>query len=318
MDSSIRWVRRVVTAGVVRRLAIEGLLAFTGGFTALLALGGDPLPVVILSALATQVVLILRVAISFRANPIDQRFLAEYLERIDRLNAVPEVDVDEAIADQLRRHRLLPFGSLVSAEFDDVHVTIHRDTHEMVLALLAPGEEMPTLVTLVEDGRMLVSAATFVPPAPGLIVNVVEPGSVRSMVTEHLAMLAVLSSQSAPPVPATIHTVVEFMRAEHRGWDLLGPWIGPFIAMGGRRRPHLLTVGIDPARLWTQSSSVVDRVDLVEVSIREPLRLVAANPTAETPSSAAPSFSFGQRKSTHAALQPPPVPSQAETMTPAA
>ena len=266
MDPHLRWLRRLVVARVLERLAIESITL--GALIGAAMVWADGSPIEVGGAVAAAMVAwpTGRLGLALVTNPIGHRYLLRWTDpsagfeaASGRGPATEEVarELDDAGFRFRIRLRGRPgsdqtgVGPMASeAGADDPSPPgldlFEADGGRLVVSHSDDGEV--TVLSRLDDGRLLVTSEGFVPPVRTLVVNrIVEGGSrparrggarsdevVGPALLSHVDRLLQLRRLGVETVPTGPSTVVALSRVEWQAWQELGPFLGPLIAV----EPH--------------------------------------------------------------------------------
>ena len=104
-------------------------------------------------------------------------------------------------------------------------------------------------MSALDDGRFLSTSQKVVPVHEALVVNNVRRGNARQLLESHVDGLELLHERGVSPAPSGPETVATALALEHDAWAQLGPYYGPFLAVGSRWRPLHLLVRVRPEAL---------------------------------------------------------------------
>lgn len=288
MDPHVRWMRRFLLSKTAGRVSVEavvvGAAAGAGAFTydPSLALAA------VLGLLVAQVTAGLRLATAVLGNPIDHRYLMAWSNPAGRLRPSPDrvpenLDAAAALGEVGFEHVL---------RLDDDHpggIDVFQATSGLAVLAVADDGELTALSRLA-DGRLLVTSPGFVPPYDGVIVGRHRRAQPLELLTTHVERLEALRRAGATPVTAKPSLVLDQIRAEWQAWQELGPFIGPLVATGERRRnPLRLQFRIPDQLVWDRSRST--GLPPVQRTMEEPSPSpmpATEPPTVEAPKAVAP------------------------------
>ena len=257
MDPNVRWLRRFVLANALARVGME--TAMVGGVvaTVVLALREPVLWAVALSLLTMLVFPVVRLGSAIMLNPVDARYLAGWGDPVDDLReAGVDAPSEAALEVELSRAGFTPLTRFESAAGG---LDVYWARSGLVVAVVdragtsttdSPVDSTVDVVTRMEDGRMVVTSAGFLPPVGDTIINRCRgrqgrPPEPSELFQAHADCLAGLGRSGLRPVTSDQRLALEQLRAEWQAWQQLGPFIGPLAATGvGRRHPFRLEVEV--------------------------------------------------------------------------
>lgn len=279
MDRHVRWLRRRIVPRVLLRLTVEWIAVADIILLGLLLTGSDPLLALSWALLGGILWVIVRVGVAMVANPVNARFLTRYIDEplhVQPMASNPDDEHDFGDAGPfLERHNL---DHVVDLRSHDSFVSVHTSPDGRVLALLGPGENVPTFVSLLSDGRILVTSNQLVVPHESLIVNHDRRRDARWLVEHHVDVLEELHDSGASPMPADHGAAAQLLLIEHEAWAQLGPFLGPFLNIGTRYAPHLLTIKVPPA-LMLERTRVPGSIAL-PAATEQPVGAIPTSPQA--------------------------------------
>lgn len=268
MDLHILWLRRFVIGRVLVRLVAESTaLAF--GVGAVLAVSGvDWLGVVAVSLLTAPIHVVFRVGTAITSNPLDHRFLMAWRDQSSALEPMPEAGRDTQPHDRiLAGIGLEPLARL--GINDGVATTVayevYRSPSKLVLVTVEAESGLTMALSRMTDDRILVTCEDFTPPGVEVLVNTApkvgedDPNAIADLVMHHVGRLDELKNMGLLSVPAGPELVAEQVRLEWRGWQFIGPFVGPLLAIDQRRIPHLLRVQPPRHELWERGLATETR-----------------------------------------------------------
>lgn len=258
MDPHLRWLRRLVIARTAERLATEAVAVGVAIALGAVALDWHPADVVTMGFVATTATAILRLALAVATNPVNHRYLLRWTDPSERLGVV-----DDAVPDDDEVTRELQAGSFaflarLAGSDPELRLDVHRaEGGRLVVSRSEDGEI--TVLSRLEDGRLLATSAGFIPPTAQLLAQRAggRPGQIPTdAIIVHVEGLLSLRAAGVEAVTTSIDDVAALLRTEWEAWQELGPVVGPLIAVGWRRRPHLALAVEVPDRPITDLLSI--------------------------------------------------------------
>lgn len=275
MDEALRWLRRYILVRATERAVAEatviGLVAGTvAGF-----LGASAFETVLLGLVAGPVGATLRVLGALATNPVSHRYLLEWSDPSGLLRVAqtdqqgsgeagpgidqrqPEVWLDGASGFRFMLRLDLPESA------GGVDLFRHISGQVMVIAGdrcgagdRTLGDRDLTLLSKLSDGRLVVTSTALFPPRAGLLVNQVDSGQMLRLVASHRERLIGLVAGGASVTPTWPESVTDLFRLEWEGWQDLGPFAGPLVAVQPSGSDWArLQVQVPPEALWRHGAT---------------------------------------------------------------
>ncbi len=280
MDTHARWLRRFLVGRIASRLFVESAVVAAVALSAALAVELDTVVGVLVAVAAAQAFAFARVVSAVMLNPVNHRYLSRWEDTAHRLQPVDADDLGEGPLDaSLVAMGFGPLTRLARPEAADSGFDVYASSARLVVVSASRDGEPLVIVSRVSDGRILITTRELVPPHTGVIVNQNRRATMADLIESHVEMLEVLRRQGLHVVEAGHEIVVDQVRLEWQAWDHLGPFIGPFLAVGRRPKPLVLQARVPEHVLWERtatSSAPVERAALALPSGERHLRLVDA------------------------------------------
>lgn len=243
MDRHIFWLRREVARQLVKRAGAQFvvLAALFGGLGYLL--GSAPWVSAGWALGLAQLVVLVRLGLSLVFGPLGERWLDGYYRRPLEFRTAPIVTEGQAAG--------LGLEPVVRAVADDagVDLALYRTPDGSTLVAEQGPDGSLFAVSSLGDGRVLVTSALLLPPLESLLVNVNYRADAAEVVARHLAVVRKLTADGLPARPAHPRLVVDLVRRERDGYQLVGFAAAAFLALDGRRRPWQLKAVVAPRDL---------------------------------------------------------------------
>ncbi len=225
------------------------------GFSARGTLGSEPLGLgdVVGSLLLAQLVAGGRLLLAVETGPLHRRYLRAYGERPLRFRPLALDQTEHEIGASLPDfglHRSAAIGDLegdVSMVFD-----LYQSTNRVVTVAVARNTGSVSVLSELDDGRVVVTVAVTTVPNERLVVNVVPHGSLPQLLAAHRNLLESLIGRRARPIPSSPEVFVRSLHLEQESFVALGPVVGSFLDLTGARTVRL-AVGLDPDTLRERS-----------------------------------------------------------------
>lgn len=250
MDPHLRWLRRLVMARAAERVVVEagvtGLVAAIGAAAA----GLTPAFVVLFGLVTIPIAATARLGLALTTNPITTRYLLWWTDpsvRLEPSGRTGPTRPDDAVADELGTSS---FTFLVRLDRQDQHpvdddeptgLDVYRAEGARLVVTRSDDDEI-TILSRLDDGRLLVTSAGFIPPTATLLVQRAggRPGQIPTdALIEHVERLLELREAGIEAVETGADDVIALAKAEWEAWQEIGPYIGPLIAVGWRRWPRI-------------------------------------------------------------------------------
>lgn len=253
MDAHVRWARRLIVPRLLVRVALEMAIVAEIVFVGMVVGGAERSLALSWAVVIAQGVVLSRIVIALYTNPVNYRYLRDYVDNRPSLATSRLESVEGELAEFLSAHNLVPLAT-VHGTAGDGHprADVFQSADRYVLAAVSDGVPTPMFISRVTDGRLLITTNLLVPPHTGLVVNHVRRRRLGILLERHVEVLERLHASGSSPTVAGVDAVAEMMRIEHSAWSDLGPFLGPFLAVGSRFKPLLLQVRIP-------SSTVLER-----------------------------------------------------------
>ena len=236
---------------LITRLVIEFLIVANLLFLILLVAGVDRFIAATSAFVGGQLIMVVRVAVALAANPASYGYLRRY-------TAVPawshvvasEASTEHELASFFEQHNMTADRAVATTtNVGTSSVDVFVSTDGFVVGVAGPDSESPIVVSALDDGRFLITSQQVVPVHEALVVNNVRRANGRQLLESHVDGLEMLHERGVAPAPSGPETVATALSLEHDAWAQLGPYYGPFLAVGSRWRPLLLLVRVPPEAL---------------------------------------------------------------------
>lgn len=241
MDRHVRWFRREVAVGVVRRLSAETIVVGTVMLGALLVWGDGPLYAFTGAALSIPAFLFARVGLALASNPITAAYLMRWPHPASTVISAEPTSLGTETDTALKHFRFSLRGAF--DEWGGATTNLYTmDSSQIVVTTSDQDDVVATSV--LADRRLVVTTTQLLPPHERLIVNHVGVVDVRAVLTSHVALLKRVSGiEGSGVVASTMDHVIEVLAIEWDAWDQIGPFLGPLVSVGQRRYTmHLQTI----------------------------------------------------------------------------
>jgi len=261
MDRHVAWLKRVALTRILVRLTLEAVLVGDLSLLALLATGTDRWVAIPWALVAGVVFAIVRFALALHINPVGYGFLKRFSEQ--RINHQIEVPLD-LVEPTIEAAAASFLGSVnmhwLATVDDDAGLTtrlqLYRTDDRVIIGAVADDGSEPMFVSRLEDGRIVVSSKTFIPFRRGLIVNMVRRGRLRKVLESHVDALDLAIESGAELGRVEADAIIHVLTSEQDSWTQLGPFVGPFVSVSAKWRPHLLQTRFSPSRMLEMSIAV--------------------------------------------------------------
>ena len=236
---------------LITRLVIEFLIVADVLLLILLVAGVDRFIAAASAFVGGQLIMVVRVVVAFATNPASYSYLRRY-------TAVPAwsrvVDDDESAEHELasffEQHNMTADRAVtITTNAGTSSVGVFVSTDGFVVGVVGPDVDLPVVLSALDDGRFLITSQQVVPVHEALVVNNVRRANARQLLESHVDGLEMLHERGVAPAPSGPETVATALSVEHDAWAQLGPYYGPFLAVGSRWRPILLLVRVPPEAL---------------------------------------------------------------------
>ncbi|NNC80699.1 MAG: hypothetical protein HKN94_11175 [Acidimicrobiales bacterium] len=261
MDRHVAWLKRVALTRTLVRLTLEAVLVGDLSLLALLATGTDRWVAIPWALVAGVVFAIVRFTLALHINPVGYGFLKRFSEQ--RINHQIEVPLD-LVEPTIEATAASFFGSVNMhwlATVDDdagwtTRLQLYRTDDRVIIGAVADDGSEPMFVSRLEDGRIVVSSKTFIPFRRGLIANMVRRGRLRKVLESHVDALDLAIASGAELGRVEADAIIHVLTSEQDSWTQLGPFVGPFVSVSAKWRPHLLQTRFSPSRMLEMSIAV--------------------------------------------------------------
>lgn len=229
----------------------------------------------ILVVLAGQSFVVVRIGAAMTFNPVSHRYLMGWLSKpdglLDRLRPTEGGPSDGGGLETV----LTDIGLRPSAGLDwpddeataagenaeteaspDPWSRIYTSASRLILVTVGQSGQPLTALSRLDDGRVVVSSSSFIPPNRAVLFNQVSAKRPAPLLAAHIDRLEELRTQGLVAVAAGHDLVIDQLRHEWDSWNQLGPFLGPFLAVDARPQPHLLQVRPPPDELWQQAATM--------------------------------------------------------------
>ena len=248
MDTQVRWLRQWIGPRLLTRLVIEFLILANLLFLILLAAGFDRFVAAATAFVGGQLIMVMRVAVAFTTNPASHGYLRRYTA-VPAWSRVVDADVStqHELASFFENHNMAPDRAVaVTTNVGTSSVDVFVSTDGFVVGVAGPDSGLPVVVSALDDGRFLMTSQQVVPVHETLVVNTVHQTDARQLLERHVDGLELLHARGVSPARSGPETVAAALALEHDAWSQLGPYYGPFLAVGSRWRPLHLLVHVPP------------------------------------------------------------------------
>ena len=230
MDRHAKWLRRRIVASVATQTA----LAFAVVAVLVFALlqwrtGVGFLAAVFISLVVGQLVALARVVHAVRSNPLDYASMRRYVDipftfRVSRFEG-PESA--HPVAD-----RLPGFEPVASIRDNAAHpepvFDIYHDPSRLVAASVNRTTGAISLVSSLENDRVLMTNTSLMPPHERLVMTVSPKKSIDSLIDTHRR--AISARTDVIELSSSAHQVVlESLAIEHESYVTVGAFLSPFL-----------------------------------------------------------------------------------------
>ena len=231
---------------LLTRLVIEFLILANVLFLILMVAGVDRFIAAASAFAGGQLIMVLRVVLAYATNPASYGYLR-------RSTAVPAwsrvVDADESTQHELssffEQHNMTADRAVaVTTNVGTSSFDVFVSADGYVVGAVGPESDLPVVVSTLDDGRFLITSPQVVPVHEALVVNNVREANARQLLERHVDGLELLHAQGVSPAPSGPETVAKARALEHDAWSHLGPYYGPFLAVGSRWRLLPLLVSV--------------------------------------------------------------------------
>lgn len=259
MDPQLRWLRRFVVARTAERVAAEATLVAVLATIGAVGAGASAMGVLLTPIVVAPATAALRIGLALTTNPITARYLLQWTNPSVRLHSAA-VDQPMAPDDPVTRElRTGSFAFLTRLERSDapaVGLEVSRAEGGQLLVTRGDDGEI-TVLSRLDDGRLLATSSGFVPPTERLVTQRGgdRPGQIPTdTLIEHVERLLTLREAGVEAIDTTVDDVLALADDEWRGWQEIGPFVGPLVAVGWRRWPRLaLQVDVPDELIWQRS-----------------------------------------------------------------
>jgi len=261
MDRHVAWLKRVALSRTLVRLTLEAVLAGDLALLGLIARGTDRWVAIPWALVAGVAFAILRFVLALNINPVSYSFIKRFSE--ERINHQIEVPLD--LVEPTIEDSAASFLNSVNMEWvatvgDDAGritpLQIYRTDDRVVLGAIADDGSEPMFLSRLADGRIIVSSTTFMPFRQGLIVNMVRRGRLRTILESHVDALDLAIGSGGELGRVDADAVMHVLSNEQESWMQLGPFVGPFVSVSAKWKPHLLHTRFSPSRMLEMSIAV--------------------------------------------------------------
>lgn len=262
MDRHTRWLRRRIVAATTRRLVAEAAAVCVVSVASLVVAN---VPLGLIGPWAATIVQIWvagRIAGALVANPLNHRFLDHYANREMEFDPRPyepvaTEDLDEEDPDPVLLHRsneatslpsvgLHPVTTLVSSGNDRLGLDVYQPINRLAVAIVSATT---LLATRLDDGRILVTTSVLTAPQEQLVVNFWPGAAADDLAARHAGALRSLHRMGTKPIRCGPELAADVLVIEREAFAGLGPFLGSFLSLDAKPKPHLLQTAIDPREL---------------------------------------------------------------------
>lgn len=294
MDRHLRWLRaqiaRTIIAQTLRWFVAIAIIACVGvlvqgglrvgidtasgddsfGFTTTGRLGTDSLrPVdLIVALLVAQVLVGVRLLAAIEFNPLNRRYLARYGDAPQRFRAVRANDDPTEIVKELPAYGLHPVVSVGRVDEDASMVfDLHQSANRLVTVAVGRQSGSITVLTELDDRRIVVTSDMALLPHELIVANAQPGASLTELLASHRRLLqpiihgSPLQGRAAKPAASSPEVFIRQMQLEHASFQCLGPVVGSFCDLTGRRFSWRLRYRLDPASILGLSLERPSQVD---------------------------------------------------------
>ncbi len=226
------------------------------GFSARGTFGSEPLgfDAVVVSFLVAQLVAGGRLLIAIESNPLNRRYLRRYGDRPLRFRSLHPADPPHDAAASLPEFGLHRSATIGDLEGDATMVfDLFQSGNRLVTVAVARKTGSVSVLSELDDGRLVVTVGVTTLPNERLVVNVVPGGSLPKLLAAHRSLLESLIGRRARPIPSSPEVFVRSLHLEQQSYVALGPVIGSFLDVTGAGRTARLAVRLDPDDLRARS-----------------------------------------------------------------
>lgn len=262
MDCHARWLRRRIVATTGRRLLVESVVL---ALIAALAMTVTRTPISLIgpwTATIAQLWLVARLVTALAANPLNHRFLDHYTNREVEFDPQPyelvlSEDLDEEDPDPVLAHRaaeavllpglgLHPLITLNSAARDAGGLDVYQPKNRLAVAVVSATT---LFASRMNDGRILVTTGVLTAPHELFVVNFWPGASSDDLAARHAAGIRNLHRMGTNPQRCGPELAADLLVIEHEAFAGLGPFLGCFLSLHAKAKPHLLQTAIEPSEL---------------------------------------------------------------------
>ena len=230
MDRHAKWLRRRIVASVATQTALAFAVVAVMVFVLLQwRTGVGFLAAVFISLVVGQLVALARVVHAMRSNPLDYASMRRYVDipftfRVSRFEG-PESA--HPVAD-----RLPGFEPVASIRDNAAHpepvFDIYHDPSRLVAASVNRTTGAISLVSSLENDRVLMTNTSLMPPHERLVMTVSPKKSIDSLIDTHRR--AISARTDVIELASSAHQVVlESLAIEHESYVTVGAFLSPFL-----------------------------------------------------------------------------------------
>lgn len=187
-----------------------------------------------------QAVALGRVGYAMRNNPLNYRFVRHFIETPFRYRVSRFVDEVREAHDSART--LPGFLAVATIRDDDASPApvfdVLQDPSCLVAASVSRASGAIALISLLRDGRLLVTDSRLIPPHESLVMNPAEKNTAVSLISAHRR--AMLQRGDVVRIDPSAHQIVlRSLLIEYEAYRALGPWLSPFLLLESQSRAYL-------------------------------------------------------------------------------
>jgi hypothetical protein len=268
MDPHVSWLRRRILGDLIQRVASAYGLAVAGCLVVLrLTTDFGVLAMVAWAVVGAQVLAAGLVVWAAATNPLSYRYLRHMAANPYRLSLVAATSAPPELIEELSAHTLVPLATIwdisdgpqpVSDLFQTPQASVMVARHRALGSL--------SLLSRLDDGRILVTDPVRTSPHRRLVVNVAPSGDLKALLEGHLHAIDRLKAADCLIEAVDAGLFVEASAIEQEAFDTLGPYLGPFYNLLPEAAPLRFLVSVSAGEL----------MDLALDPIRLPVRPVLA------------------------------------------
>lgn len=206
--------------------------------------------------IGAQLIVALRLVAAIEFNPLNRRYLTSYGDTPQRFRAVRADGDMSGLALELPAYGLHPVVSVGRVDDEPSMVfDLHQSVNRLVTVAVGRLSGSITVLTELDDRRIVVTADAALLPHELIVANAKPSATLTELLASHRRLLqaiidgAPLQGRAAKPIGSSPEVFVRHIQLEQAAFQCIGPVVGSFCDLTGRRFSWRLRYRLDPAAM---------------------------------------------------------------------